>query len=338
MRDQLEKIRVEASQQIHSAENLDSLNELKVKYLGKKGLLTQILKQMGGLSAEERPIIGAFSNEVKREIEDLIDEKVTILSEKVKREKILAEEIDVTISGNPLDFANLHPITSLTNELKEIFIGMGFTVAEGPEVETEYYNFEALNLPFWHPARDMQDSFYIREGILLRTHTSSVQVRTMEKGELPIRIISLGSAYRADELDATHSPNFHQVEALVIDKNINFGHLKETLDLMVKGLFGENCKTRLRPSYFPFTEPSAEVDMTCTFCGGDGCPICKNSGWLELGGSGMVHPRVLEMSNIDPEVYSGFAFGMGIERFAQLKYGINNIRLLFDNDLRFLKQ
>lgn len=337
MKEQLQSIREEALQLVKEALDLEALNQLRVRYLGKKGEITAFLKGMGQLSPEERPIVGAMANEVKNEIEELIESRMSVLAEADRLKKIQEEEIDITLPGIAVNYGHTHPITTVFAELKRIFIGMGFDVAEGPEIERDYYNFEALNIPKWHPARDMQDSFFITEEILLRTHTSPVQVRTMQKGELPIRIVAPGRVYRVD-LDATHSPVFYQIEGLVVDKNISLANLKETLNVMVKSIFGEDRKTRLRPSYFPFTEPSAEVDVSCILCDGAGCRLCKGSGWLEIGGAGMVHPRVLEMSGIDPEEYSGFAFGMGIDRLAMLKYGLVDIRHVYENDLRFLKQ
>lgn len=337
MKEKLQSIRSEAIQLIQDAQELDVLNQLRVKYLGKKGEITGVLKGMGQLSAEERPVIGAMANEVKDELENLISERMTDLEQVAKLKQIGEEEIDVTLPGCKVNYGHAHPLTKVFAELKQMYLGMGFDIAEGPEIEKDYFNFEALNIPKWHPARDMQDTFFITEEMLLRTHTSPVQVRTMQKGELPIRIIAPGRVYRVD-MDATHSPVFHQSEGLVIDKNITFANLKETIDVMIKELFGADRKTRFRPSYFPFTEPSAEVDVSCILCHGEGCRLCKGTGWLEIMGAGMVHPRVLEMSGIDPEVYSGFAFGMGIERVAMLKYGISDMRLLFENDLRFLAQ
>lgn len=337
MKEKLQSIRTEAVQQVNDAKDLDLLNQLRVRFLGKKGEITQVLKGMGKLTPEERPVIGAMANEVKVEIESLIEERIHKLEEEAKLQRIKEEEIDITLPGQAVEYGKVHPLTSVFTELKRVFIGMGFDIAEGPEIEKDYYNFEALNIPKWHPARDMQDTFFITEDLLLRTHTSPVQVRTMQEGELPIRIIAPGRVYRVD-FDATHSPAFHQVEGLVIDKGISFAHLKETVDIMIREMFGQDRKTRFRPSYFPFTEPSAEVDVSCILCDGDGCRLCKGSGWIEIMGCGMVHPRVLEMSNIDPEKYSGFAFGIGIERVAMLKHGIADIRLLFENDLRFLNQ
>lgn len=337
MKEQLEKIKRIAVEAIDAADNLDFLNQLRIRFLGKKGEITGVLKEMGKLSAEERPIIGAVANQVKNKIANLIESKTIELESAAKFARLQEEKIDLTLPGEKIGCGKIHPLTAIYSEVKNIFIGMGFDIAEGPEIEMDYYNFEALNMPRWHPARDMQDSFFITEEVLLRTHTSPVQVRTMEKVDLPIRIIAPGRVYRVDEVDATHSPNFQQVEGLVIDKGINFGNLKATIDIMVKKLFGENRKTRFRPSYFPFTEPSAEVDVSC-ICDGKGCRVCKGNGWVEIMGAGMVHPRVLEMSKIDPEEYSGFAFGIGVERIAMLKYDIPDIRLFYENDLRFLNQ
>ncbi|MDS1030794.1 phenylalanine--tRNA ligase subunit alpha [Bacillota bacterium LX-D] len=339
MREQLEQIRKNGRSELVKAENLDILNELRVKYLGKKGLLTQVLRGMGNLTAEERPVLGQLANQVRNELEAIIVEQREKLQHLALELKLAQETIDVTLPGRVIEVGNKHPLTLILDEMKSIFSGMGFTVAEGPEIELDYYNFEALNLPKDHPARDMQDSFYISEDTLLRTHTSPVQARVMEKmtPQLPVKIISPGKVYRRDD-DATHSPMFHQVEGLLVDTNVTFADLKGILLAFVKQMFGEEQKIRLRPSYFPFTEPSAEVDIACVMCGGKGCRVCKDSGWLEILGSGMVHPRVLEMSGYDPEKVTGFAFGMGIERIAMLKYGIDDLRLLFDNDLRFIKQ
>lgn len=337
MKEKLQSIREEALQLVNEARDLEALNQLRVRFLGKKGEITAFLKGLAGLSPEERPVVGALTNELKNEIEALIEERMTVLEKDAKFARIKEETIDITLPGLAVNYGHAHPLTTVFAEIKRIFVGMGFDVAEGPEIEKEYYNFEALNIPYWHPARDMQDSFYITDEVLLRTHTSPVQVRTMQQGHLPIRIIAPGRVYRND-FDATHTPVFHQVEALVIDKGISFAHLKETIDIMVKELFGQDRETRFRPSYFPFTEPSAEVDVSCMLCNGKGCRVCKGTGWLEIMGAGMVHPRVLEMSNIDPEVYSGFAFGMGIERVAMLKFGLTDMRAVYENDLRFLNQ
>lgn len=338
MREKLENMRQEALDSISRVEELEQLEKVRVEYLGKKGKLTQILRGMGELPPEERPIIGKLSNQIKDAISSRLQEKKDELEELERQKRLREETVDVTLPGHQFIRGGLHPLTKTLREIKEIFVGMGFEVATGPEVETEYYNFKALNIPENHPARDLQDTFYIDDNRLLRTHTSPVQVRTMEKQELPIRIIAPGRVYRVDELDASHSPIFHQVEGLVIDKGISFSDLKGVLLLMVRRLYGEDSRLRFRPSYFPFTEPSAEVDLSCFNCGGEGCSVCSYSGWIELGGSGMVHPNVLKMSGIDPEEYSGFAFGMGLDRLAMNKYDISDIRHLYENDKRFLEQ
>lgn len=339
MRSKLEEIRKNGQEELEHAQSLEVLNDLRIKYLGKKGILTQVLRGMGALSPEERPLIGQLANQIKDELEKLMTAKSESLGREALRQKLAAETIDVTLPGRFFPLGHKHPLTLVLDEIKSIFTGMGFTVAEGPEVELDYYNFEALNLPKDHPARDMQDSFYITEEMLLRTHTSPVQVRVMQgmTPELPVKIIAPGKVYRRDD-DATHSPMFHQVEGLLVDKRVTFADLKGTLLAFARQMFGEDRQIRLRPSYFPFTEPSAEVDISCFNCGGQGCRVCKNTGWLEILGSGMVHPKVLEMSGYDPEQVSGFAFGMGVERIAMLKYGIDDLRLLFDNDLRFIEQ
>ena len=340
MREQLQQIKLDAEKQFRNVDNLKDLEELRVQFLGKKGELTKILKGMGGLSNEERPVIGALANEVREYLEQTIEIRKTALTQEEQNRKIMEETIDVTMPGRGKALGHRHPMTTAIEEVKRIFIGMGYEIAEGPDVETEYYNFEALNIPKHHPSRDEQDTFYI-DGpgeFVLRTATSPVQVRTMEKGKLPIRIIAPGRVFRSDEVDATHSPVFHQVEGLVIDENITFGDLKGTLSVLAHELFGPDTRVRFRPHYFPFTEPSAEMDVSCFACGGKGCRVCKESGWIEVLGCGMVHPRVLEMSGIDPEKYSGFAFGMGLERTAMQKYNITDMRLLFENDIRFLKQ
>ncbi|MCC2685541.1 MAG: subunit alpha of phenylalanyl-tRNA synthetase [Paenibacillaceae bacterium] len=326
--------------ELEQTANQQQLDELRVKYLGKKGALTEILRGMGALSAEERPVIGQVANEVRAAIEGVISAKQEEYRKAETANKLRAETIDVTLPGRPVPLGSVHPLNKVIQEVEDIFIGMGYQVAEGPEVEQDYYNFEALNLPKNHPARDMQDSFYITEEILMRTHTSPVQVRTMErmKGEVPVKIICPGKVYRRDDDDATHSHVFTQIEGLVIDRGIRMSDLKGTLLQFVREMFGQETKIRMRPSFFPFTEPSAEVDVTCMMCGGSGCRTCKQSGWLEILGSGMVHPRVLEMSGYDPNIYSGFAFGMGVERIAMLKYGIDDIRHFYMNDLRFLRQ
>ena len=338
MKDQLEKIKAQAMQALESVSDLKLLDELRIKYLGKKGELTAVLRGMGALSPEERPKIGALANQVREQIEEKLQSKIDELSAKLQSEKLKAEEIDVTIPGRRRETGKLHPLSTVLNQVKDIFIGMGFSIAEGPDVELDYYNFEALNIPKNHPARDTQDTFYIDDNVLLRTQTSSVQVRVMEQTKPPIRVIAPGRVYRSDEVDATHSPMFHQVEGLVVDKGITMGDLKGTLEVFAKALYGDGAKIRFRPHHFPFTEPSAEVDVSCFVCNGTGCNVCKGEGWIEILGAGMVHPKVLANCGIDPEVYSGFAFGMGLERIAMRRYDIDDLRLFFDNDLRFLKQ
>ncbi|MCL6636177.1 MAG: phenylalanine--tRNA ligase subunit alpha [Peptococcaceae bacterium] len=339
MIERLQKIGEEARRALEAAGSLEELNEIRVRYLGKKGELTQVLRGMGSLSAEERPRVGQAANEVRAAIEAELAARTAALKEKLKEERLRGEGVDVTLPGTPLPRGGRHPLTLVLEEIQEIFLGLGYSIAEGPEVETDYYNFEALNLPKDHPARDMQDTFFISGEILLRTHTSPVQVRTMEKTapQLPVKIIVPGKVYRRDD-DATHSPMFHQVEGLVVDRRITFSDLKGTLELFAREMFGPATRTRFRPSYFPFTEPSAEVDISCVMCGGNGCRVCSHTGWLEILGSGMVHPRVLEVSGYNSEEVTGFAFGMGVERIAMLKYGIDDMRLLFENDLRFLQQ
>ncbi|MDF2717362.1 MAG: subunit alpha of phenylalanyl-tRNA synthetase [Paenibacillus sp.] len=340
MKERLLALKVEALQELDRVENAQQLNDLRVKYLGKKGPLTEILRGMGALSAEERPIIGQVANDVRAAIEEVIEAKQAGYAQAETENRLKAETIDVTLPGRPAPHGAVHPLNKVIQEIEDIFIGMGYTIAEGPEVEKDYYNFEALNLPKNHPARDMQDSFYITEELLMRTHTSPVQVRTMEKkqGEVPVKIICPGRVYRRDDDDATHSHVFTQIEGLVIDRHIRMSDLKGTLLQFVQEMFGKQTRIRMRPSFFPFTEPSAEVDVSCMMCGGHGCRTCKQTGWLEILGSGMVHPRVLEMSGYDPAEYSGFAFGMGVERIAMLKYGIDDIRHFYTNDVRFLKQ
>ncbi len=340
MKDKLKEIKELAVESLKNADNLKSLDDLRVKFLGKKGELTQILKGMGALSKEERPIIGQLANEVRADIEEKLEEAKNIFLAKEQEVRLKAETIDVTMPGKAKILGHKHPMTQVIDNIKNIFIGMGYEIAEGPEVELAHYNFEALNIPKDHPARDEQDTFYIN-GIgdfLLRTQTSPVQVRVMEKGKLPIKIVAPGRVYRSDEVDATHSPIFHQLEGLVIDKGITMGDLKGALAVFAKELFGENTKVRFRPHHFPFTEPSAEMDASCFACGGKGCRVCKDSGWIEVLGCGMVHPKVLEMAGIDPNVYSGFAFGMGLERVTMQKYAISDLRLLYENDVKFLKQ
>lgn len=339
MEQQLESLRQSALQELKQVSNMDMLNEQRVKYLGKKGSLTSVLRGLGALSAEMRPRMGQIVNEIRTELEELIAAKAEELKQAELARKIASERIDVTMPGRRSVLGGKHPLTVTLDRIKETFMRMGFDVAEGPEVEKDYYNFEALNFPPDHPARDMQDSFYITEEFLLRTHTSPVQVRTMQSGEpnSPVRVIAPGKVYRWD-YDATHSPMFHQVEGLVIDKGITFADLKGTLELFIHEIFGDDVRVRFRPSFFPFTEPSAEVDISCVMCNGQGCRVCSGTGWLEILGCGMVHPRVLELSNYDPAQVSGFAFGMGVERIAMLVYGIDDLRLFFENDLRFLRQ
>jgi len=328
----------EAKKELSSAESLKTLDEIRVKYLGKKGELTKILRGMGSLSPDERPIVGKISNEVREEIEKELTQKREEVLRQEKEKKIKSEYLDITLPGKVHEIGHKHPMTKVLDEIKDIFLGLGFSIAEGPEIELDYYNFEALNTPPDHPARDLQDTFYITKNILLRTQTSPVQVRTMEKSKPPIKVISPGRVYRSDEIDATHSPVFNQIEGLAVDEGITMGDLKGVLNLFAKRLFGSDTKTKFRPHYFPFTEPSAEMDVSCFACGGKGCRVCGYSGWIEILGSGMVHPNVLRMSGIDPEKYSGFAFGMGLDRITMLKYGIDDLRLLYENDLRFIKQ
>lgn len=338
MRQELEGLRVEAIKIIQSASDSGALNEIRIKILGKKGSLTTILRGMGGLSPEERPVIGELANRVREEIETLLEERGRIVAVQEQNLRLTQEEIDIHLPGRKPKVGHTHPLQLVMEEIEDIFLGMGFTIAEGPEIETDYYNFEALNLPKNHPARDMQDSLYITPDTLLRTHTSPVQIRTMEKMcPNPIRIIAPGRVYRRDALDASHSPMFQQIEGMVVDEGITFGDLKGVLTIFAKKLFGEDRVVRFRPSFFPFTEPSAEMDVSCG-CAGKGCRVCKGSGWLEILGSGSVNPIVLKMSNYDPERFSGFAFGMGVERIAMLKFGINDIRLFYENDMRFLSQ
>jgi phenylalanyl-tRNA synthetase alpha chain len=339
MEQQLKTLRQEAIAEMQRADSLETLNDLRVKYLGKKGSLTGLLRGLGSLTPEERPKIGQIVNEIRTELEETIGRKTEQLKQQQLAQKLASEKIDVTLPGRRVNIGHKHPLTLTLNRIKEAFMRMGFDVAEGPEVEQDYFNFEALNLPKDHPARDMQDSFYITEDILLRTHTSPVQARTMQASEpnKPIRIIAPGKVYRRD-YDATHSPMFHQVEGLVVDKGISFADLKGTLELFIREIFGSNTRVRFRPSFFPFTEPSAEVDISCVMCGGAGCRVCSHTGWLEILGSGMVHPHVLEMSKYDPDKVSGFAFGMGVERIAMLIYGIDDLRLFYDNDIRFIQQ
>ena len=338
MKEQLEKIKEEALRQIESSEALEKLNDIRVSYLGKKGELTNLLKSMKDVAPEDRPKVGQMVNDVRGLIEGRLEEAKTALAKKAREEQLKREVIDVTLPASKNNVGHSHPGTIALEEVERIFVGMGYEVVEGPEVEYDRYNFEKLNIPKGHPARDEQDTFYINENILLRSQTSPVQVRTMEKGKLPIRMIAPGRVFRSDEVDATHSPSFHQIEGLVIDRNITFADLKGTLAEFARELFGPETKVKFRPHHFPFTEPSAEVDVTCFKCGGSGCRFCKGSGWIEILGCGMVHPHVLEMCGIDPDEYSGFAFGVGLERIALLKYEIDDMRLLYENDIRFLKQ
>lgn len=338
MKNQLESIRQAAKAALEHVSLIQDLEQLRIQYLGKKGELTAILKQMGKLSPEERPLVGQMANETRAYIEGAIESKKAQLAQKKQQEQLKAEKIDVTLPGNKITLGAKHPLSIVLDEIKEIFVGMGFEIVEGPEVEYDYYNFEALNIPKDHPARDTQDTFYINDNILLRTQTSPVQVRVMEKQKPPIRVISPGRVYRSDAVDATHSPLFHQIEGLVVDKGITFADLKGTLEIFVRRLYGEDSVVRFRPHHFPFTEPSAEVDVQCFSCHGEGCRLCKGEGWIEILGCGMVHPKVLANCGIDPEVYSGFALGLGLERVAMRRYGIDDMRLFFENDVRFLKQ
>ena len=338
MKEQLEKIKSEALAKIDASDALEKLNEIRVAYLGKKGELTNVLKSMKDVAPEERPKVGQMVNEVRALIEERLEETKTALARKAREEQMKREVIDVTLPAKKANTGHKHPNTIALEEVERIFVGMGYEVVEGPEVEYDLYNFEKLNIPKGHPARDEQDTFYINDSILLRSQTSPVQARVMEKQKPPIRMIAPGRVFRSDEVDATHSPSFHQIEGLVIDKHITFADLKGTLAEFARELFGEDTKVKFRPHHFPFTEPSAEVDESCIKCGGKGCRFCKGSGWIEILGCGMVHPHVLEMCGIDPEEYTGFAFGVGLERIALLKYEIDDMRLLYENDIRFLKQ
>ena len=338
MKEKLQKIKEEAMKSIEQSDDLLKLNDVRVAVLGKKGELTAVLKSMKDVLPKDRPAFGQLVNEVRSEIETKLEEAKAALEAKELELRLQHEVIDVTLPAKKNKVGHGHPNTIALEEVERIFIGMGYEVVEGPEVELDYYNFEALNIPANHPAKDEQDTFYINDDIVLRTQTSPVQVRQMEKGKLPIRMIAPGRVFRSDEVDATHSPSFHQIEGLVIDKNITFADLKGTLAEFAKELFGEDTKVKFRPHHFPFTEPSAEMDVSCFKCGGSGCRFCKGEGWIEILGCGMVHPKVLQMCNIDPEEYSGFAFGVGLERIALLKYEIDDMRLLYENDIRFLKQ
>ncbi len=338
MREALELLQKEALSQIQQCQSADELDRLRVSYLGKKGRLTEILKQMGKLPAQQRPEIGKLANAVRETVEQLIAQAGLQLKQNDLKKRLEEEKLDITLPGETFSLGHRHPISSVLREIKEIFLGMGFEIAEGPEVETDYYNFEALNLPENHPARDTQDTFYITDNVLLRTQTSPVQIRVMEDKEPPLRMISPGRVYRADTVDATHSPIFHQIEGLVVDKGVTMADLKGTLEVFVKKLYGQDVVVRFRPHHFPFTEPSAELDIQCFSCHGKGCRLCKGEGFIEILGCGMVHPKVLRGCNIDPEVYSGFAFGMGLERIVMRRYNIDDLRLFYENDLRFLSQ
>ena len=338
MLDQLENIRQEAVEAIQKALAPQELESLRVRFTGKKGRLTEILRSMGSLPAEERPQMGQKVNELRRQLEEHFAKKEQEIKAALLESRLRAEQVDVTMPVSLPEKGTLHPLNIVRNELIDIFVSMGFDVAEGPEIETDYYNFQALNLPQDHPARDMQDTFYISENLLLRTQTSAMQIRTMEKKKPPIRIICPGRVFRADEVDATHSPVFHQMEGLVVDQGITMCDLKGMLDTFAKRVYGPETQTKLRQSFFPFTEPSVEVDVTCSECGGKGCRMCKGSGWVEILGAGMVNPNVLRNCGVDPEVYTGFAFGLGIDRIALTRYKISDMRLMFENDVRFLEQ
>ena len=338
MSNQNDQIRQEALEEIENAVQPRILEELKVKYIGKKGKLTELSRAMGSLSPEERPAFGQKLNNLRKQLEEAFEKKEKEIKDRLLSERLESERIDVTIPAPAAQTGSLHPLSIVRNELIEIFVRMGFDVAEGPEVETDYYNFQALNIPQDHPARDMQDTFYVTDSLLLRSQTSAMQIRTMEKQKPPIRIICPGRVFRADEADATHSPIFHQMEGLVVEKGITMCDLKSTLDVFAREVYGSDAKTKLRPSYFPFTEPSVEVDVTCSECSGKGCRVCKGSGWVEILGAGMVNPKVLAGCGIDPAVYSGFAFGMGIDRIALTRYKISDMRIMFENDVRFLEQ
>ena len=340
MKRHLDSLREQARKEIASAENLQQLRDVEVRYLGKKGELTKILRGMGDLAPEERPEAGRLANETREHLEGLLASKEESLGREAVRQRLAKEQLDVTLPGTRPQRGAEHPIYKVLADIRRIFTSMGFDIASGPEVETEFYNFEALNIPADHPARDMQQSFYLCESILLRTQTSPVQIRAMQRRapKVPLRILAPGRCFRRDHVDATHGFMFHQIEGLVIDYGITMQDLKGTLETFVRELYGEGTEIRLRPSYFPFTEPSAEADMTCMVCHGSGCRVCKDEGFIELGGAGMVHPRVLEIGGYDPETVSGFAFGWGVERMAQFKYDINDLRLFFNNDARFLRQ
>ena len=338
MKQKLEQIRTSVENILTDVKEMDALEQIRIKYLGKKGELTAVLKEMGKLSKEERPIIGALANEIRSKLETEIESKRAQLAEALEQAKLVSEVVDVTMPGKKKEIGRLHPLTQTMNTIKDTFIGMGFQIADGPEVELDYYNFEALNIPKNHPARDTQDTFYIDDDVVLRTQTSPMQIRVMENTKPPIRVIAPGRVYRSDSVDATHSPVFHQIEGLVVDKGVTMADLKGTLETFIHALYGEGTKVRFRPHHFPFTEPSAEVDVSCFVCGGEGCSVCKGEGWIEILGCGMVHPQVLKNCGIAPEVYSGFAFGLGLERIPMRKYDINDLRLFPEIALPFLTQ
>ena len=337
MKEKLERLSAEAESALATAKDKDEVMKVRTQFLGRKGSISLLVKQLGTLSKEERPLAGQLINRIKNKLEQDIDQQLILINKLEKNKEIEGETLDITLPGRRLAVGKKHPVTQVTDETTAIFTVMGFEIAEGPEVELDFYNFEALNIPKDHPARDMQDTFYISEEVLLRTHTSPVQIRTMEKLKPPVRIISPGKAYRCDS-DVSHTPMFHQVEGFMVGKDISFSHLKGVLTVFAHQMFGEDTAIRFRPSFFPFTEPSAEMDIQCVMCKGGGCRVCSGSGWLEILGSGMVHPAVFKKVGYDPQQVSGFAFGMGIERIAMLKYGIDDIRLFFENDLRFLQQ
>ena len=337
MKEKLERLSAEAESALATAKDKDEVMKVRTQFLGRKGSMSLLVKQLGTLPKEERPLAGQLINQIKSKLEQDIDRKLILINELEKNKELEGETLDITLPGRRLAVGKKHPVTQVTDEITAIFIVMGFEIAEGPEVELDFYNFEALNIPKDHPARDMQDTFYISEEVLLRTHTSPVQIRTMEKLKPPVRIISPGKAYRCDS-DVSHTPMFHQVEGFMVGQDISFSHLKGVLTVFAHQMFGEGTAIRFRPSFFPFTEPSAEMDIQCVMCKGGGCRVCSGSGWLEILGSGMVHPAVFKKVGYDPQQVSGFAFGMGIERIAMLKYGIDDIRLFFENDLRFLQQ
>ncbi|MBQ4332879.1 MAG: phenylalanine--tRNA ligase subunit alpha [Clostridia bacterium] len=338
MKEQLEQLRSTALQELEGLNDPKLLEDFRVRYMGKKGSVTALLRGMGALSAEERPVMGQMVNQLRQELEEAVSAKAEVIQAALQKEKLAAETLDVTMPGKKQKSGGLHPLNVVLDDLIDIFQSMGFDIVDGPEVETDYYNFQALNVPEDHPARDMQDTFYLADKLLLRTQTSAAQARTMEERKPPIRIICPGRVYRADEVDATHSPVFHQIEGLVIDKGITMCDLKGVLEQFAQEIYGEDTKVRFRPSFFPFTEPSVEVDVSCSECGGKGCRVCKGAGWIEILGAGMVHPNVLRAGGIDPEVYTGFAFGIGLDRLTTTRYKISDIRLLFENDVRFLEQ